>query len=65
MFGDFHYVLFEQLVKSPLHEEFSVYACSNTAEETVCLVCSSGTTGLPKVVMLTHAGFTFEICTAG
>lgn len=61
MFGDFEAVpdciMYDNLIKDQVHVDDFTLSDVNGLEDTVAVMCSSGTTGLPKGVELTHVNF--------
>lgn len=60
LFGDYDVVpsiFYNDLVKKHVDIDDFMLADVNGAEDAVAVMCSSGTTGLPKAVMLTHVNF--------
>jgi len=46
-------------------DEFSVVGCDDSRQEEAVIVCSSGTTGLPKGVSISHYGLAFQTVILG
>ncbi|XP_014372088.2 4-coumarate--CoA ligase 1 [Papilio machaon] len=60
LFGEYDVVpsiFYNELVKKHVDIDDFMLADVNGAEDAVAVMCSSGTTGLPKAVMLTHVNF--------
>ncbi|CAH0690222.1 unnamed protein product [Spodoptera exigua] len=61
MFGDFEAVpdciMYDNLIKDQVNVNDFTLTDVNGLEDTVAVMCSSGTTGLPKGVELTHVNF--------
>lgn len=61
MFGEFDVVpdciMFDNLIKDHVNVDDFTLTDVNGQDDTVAVMCSSGTTGLPKGVELTHVNF--------
>lgn len=60
LFGEYDVVpglLYNELIKKHVDRDSFTLVDVNGMEDTVAVMCSSGTTGLPKGVMLTHVNF--------
>lgn len=60
LFGDYEVVpaiMYNELLKVHVEIDDFTLVDVNGAEDTMAIMCSSGTTGLPKGVELTHVNF--------
>ena len=61
MFGDFEVVpdciMYDNLIKDQVNVDDFILTDVNGVQDTVAVMCSSGTTGLPKGVELNHINF--------
>lgn len=55
------FTTFQQLLKTVDIYKYEAVAVKNPKQQLALIVCSSGSTGMPKGVGLTHANLTFQI----